>query len=39
MFEGEYHDGNCQALQNMLANYRKEPRCLLPDEEKEASPR
>lgn len=39
MFEGEYHPGNCQALQNMLANYRKEPRCLLPDVEKEAPPR
>ena len=39
MFEGEYHPGNCQALQNMLANYRKEPRCLLPDAEKEKPPR
>ena len=39
MFEGEYHPGNCQALQNMLAKYRKEPRCLLPDAEKQASPR
>ena len=39
MFEGEYHPGNCQALQNMLANYRKEPRCLLPDAEKQAPPR
>lgn len=39
MFEGEYHPGNFQALQNMLANYRKEPRCLLPDAEKEEPPR
>ena len=39
MFEGEYHPGNCQALQNMLAKYRKEPRCLLPDAEKQVSPR
>lgn len=39
MFEGEYHPGNFQALQNMLANYRKEPRCLLPDAQKQAPPR
>lgn len=39
MFEGEYHPGNFQALHNMLANYRKEPRCLLPDAEKQAPPR
>ena len=39
MFEGEYRDGNWQALQNMLANYRKEPRCLLPDAEKDEPPR
>lgn len=38
MMESENHPGNMQALQSMLAKYRKEPRCLLPDTGKEEMP-